>query len=125
MITTFRARIAAVFYLTAVIAISAIPRQACADQNLISLTCAQDPNSILQYNVWVDVANGLLTYQEIYNGQTFPSQTKSATVTSAEISTPGILIERTTGSATFSLNGTQEMSCHVSDLPLPQPQTKF
>jgi hypothetical protein len=127
MITTSRAQVMAALSLVAFIAISAMSRQAHADQNLISLTCAQDKYSIEQYNVWVDVANGLLTYQRIYNGQVSPSSTLSATITSAAISTSVLKIDRTTGKLSFTSYGygMQELSCHVSNLPLPQPQTKF
>ena len=102
-----------------------MPRQSLAAQNVVSLTCAQDARSIWWYNVWVNLTNGLLTYQYSSNGQIGAVSTESATITPTEFSVPGIRIDRTTGNATFTLNGYQEMSCRVSNLPLPQPQTKF
>lgn len=123
MITLSWRRVASLLALAAIGVSWGTPRQAYADENFLSLTCSQDAYSIMTFNVWVNLSSGLLTYQEVYNGQTYPSQTLAATITPSKISTHGaIQIDRTTGNATIN---TQEMSCRVSSLPLPQPQTKF
>ena len=107
------------------LAIVSVARPSYADSKVLNLTCKQDARSLLIYNLWINLEDGLITVQSSWNGQAATPYTESVKITPSEFLATGITVDRTTGSAEFNLNGYQTMQCQEGNMPLPQPQTKF